>query len=99
MSDKKTVSISSDPEFLDELSEYLEVLSNPIRLKILKFIEREPKETSEIASHIGSSYQNTKKHLDRLVTTSLVKRDAGFGGRPIAALPRSGNILLPMAGW
>ncbi|MDP3564328.1 MAG: FHA domain-containing protein [Methanoregula sp.] len=79
MSDKKTVSISSDPEFLDELSEYLEVLSNPIRLKILKFIEREPKETSEIASHIGSSYQNTKKHLDRLVTTSLVKRDAGFG--------------------
>ena len=79
MADKKTVSISSDPEFLEELSEYLEVLSNPIRLKILKFIEREPKETSEIAVHIGSTYQNTKKHLDRLVTTSLVKRDAGFG--------------------
>jgi DNA-binding transcriptional ArsR family regulator len=79
MADKKTVSISSDPEFLEELSEYLEVLSNPVRLKILKFIEREPKETSEIASHIGSTYQNTKKHLDRLVITSLVKRDAGFG--------------------
>jgi DNA-binding transcriptional ArsR family regulator len=79
MPDKKTVSISSDPEFLDELSEYLEVLSNPIRLNILKFIEREPKETSEIASHIGSSYQNTKKHLDQLVATSLVRRDAGFG--------------------
>jgi len=79
MADKKTVSISSDPEFLDELSEYLEVLSNPIRLKILKFIEREPKETSEIASHLGSSYQNTKKHLDRLVSISIVRRDAGFG--------------------
>ena len=79
MADKKTVSISSDPEFLGELSEYLNVLSNPVRLQILKFIEREPKETSEIATHIGSSYQNTKKHLDRLVATSLVRRDAGFG--------------------
>lgn len=87
MADKKTICISSDPLFLEDLSDYLEVLSNPARLKILKFIEREPKETNEIAAHIGSTYQNTKKHLDRLVSTSLVKRDAGFGretGRGIA---------------
>jgi DNA-binding transcriptional ArsR family regulator len=79
MTDKKTVSISSDPEFLQDLSDYLEVLSNPVRLKILQFIAKEPKETTEIASHIGTTYQNTKKHLDRLVITSLVKREAGFG--------------------
>jgi len=79
MADKKTISISSDPVFLEELSEYLEVLSNPLRLKILKFIEREPREISAIAEHIGMSYQNTKKHLDRLVSTSLVQRAAGFG--------------------
>lgn len=79
MEEKKTISIASDPVFIDELSEYLEVLSNPLRLKILKFIENEPKEMTAIADHIGMSYQNTKKHLDRLVSTSLVQRGAGFG--------------------
>lgn len=79
MADKKTVSISSDPVFLEELSEYLEVLSNPLRLKILKFIEHEPKEITAIAEHTGMSYQNTKKHLDRLIGTCLVQRGAGFG--------------------
>ena len=79
MVEKKTISISSDPVFLEELSEYLEVLANPLRLRILKFIEREPKEITAIAEHVGMSYQNTKKHLDRLVSTSLVTRGAGFG--------------------
>jgi DNA-binding transcriptional ArsR family regulator len=79
LAEQKTISISSDPVFLEELSEYLEVLANPLRLQILKFIEREPKEISAIAEHTGMSYQNTKKHLDRLVGTSLVKRAAGFG--------------------
>ncbi|MDD1682244.1 MAG: FHA domain-containing protein [Methanoregula sp.] len=79
MAEKKTISISTDPVFLEELSEYLEALANPLRLKILKFIEREPKEITAIAEHIGMSYQNTKKHLDRLVSTSIVQRTAGFG--------------------
>ena len=55
------------------------MLSNPIRLTILKFIEHEPKEITEIAACIGSTYQNTKKHLDRLLAASLVIRGAGFG--------------------
>ena len=79
MTGKKTISVSSDPQFLEDLSEYLEVLSSPVRLKILKFIEPGPKEITAIAEHIGMTYQNTKKHLDRLVAMSLVKRDAGFG--------------------
>jgi DNA-binding transcriptional ArsR family regulator len=77
--EKKTISISSDPVFLEELSEYLEALSNPLRLKILTFIGREPREITAIAEHTGMSYQNTKKHLDRLVSTGLVQRAAGFG--------------------
>ena len=79
MAEKKTIFISSDPGFLEELSEYLEVLSNPLRLKIVKFIEREPKEITVIAEHVGMTYQNTKKHLDRLVSIGLVQRGAGFG--------------------
>jgi DNA-binding transcriptional ArsR family regulator len=79
MTEKETVSISSDPGFLQELSEYLEVLSNPVRLKILKVIEKEPKEISEIASRIDTSYANTKKHIDQLVHIGLVRKEAGFG--------------------
>jgi DNA-binding transcriptional ArsR family regulator len=77
--DVKTISISADPQFLMELSEYLEVLSHPARLNILKCIGSGPKEITAIADHIGMTYQNAKKHLDRLVATGLVTRSAGFG--------------------
>lgn len=79
MAERETVSVSTDPAFLQELSEYLEVLSNPARLRILKVIEKNPKEISEIASRIDTSYANTKKHIDQLVHIGLVKKEAGFG--------------------
>jgi DNA-binding transcriptional ArsR family regulator len=79
LTDRETVSVSTDPAFLKELSEYLEVLSNPIRLKIIKVIEKEPREISEIASRIDISYANTKKHIDQLVQIGLVRKEAGFG--------------------
>jgi DNA-binding transcriptional ArsR family regulator len=86
MSDKQTVSVSTDPAFLQELSEYLEVLSNPVRLKILKVIEKEPREISEIASRIDTSYANTKKHIDQLVVIGLVKKEAGFGRETVKGI-------------
>jgi DNA-binding transcriptional ArsR family regulator len=86
MSDKETVSISTDPAFLKELSEYMEVLSNPARLKILKVIEKDPKEISEIASRIETSYANTKKHIDQLVVIGLVKKEAGFGRETVKGI-------------
>lgn len=86
MSDKETVSISTDPAFLQELSDYLEVLSNPVRLKILKVIEKEPREISEIASRIDTSYANTKKHIDQLVAIGLVRKEAGFGRETVKGI-------------
>ncbi len=86
VADKKTVSVSTDPEFIQELSEYLEVLSNPVRLKILKVIEREPKEITEISSRINTSYANTKKHIDQLVHIGLVKKEAGFGRETVKGI-------------
>jgi DNA-binding transcriptional ArsR family regulator len=86
MSDKETVSISTDPAFLKELSEYLEVLSNPTRLKILKVIEKEPREISEISSRIDTSYANTKKHIDQLVAIGLVRKEAGFGRETVKGI-------------
>ena len=86
MAEKETIAISSDPAFLQELSEYLEVLSNPTRLKILKVIEKDPKEISEIASRIDTSYANTKKHIDQLVHIGLVKKEAGFGRETVKGI-------------
>jgi len=86
VSEKETVCISTDPAFLQELSEYLEVLSNPVRLKILKVVEREPKEISEIASKIETSYANTKKHMDQLVHIGLVRKEAGFGRETVKGI-------------
>lgn len=79
MAERKTISLPTDPGFLEELSDYLEALSSPMRLKILKFIEQEPREITVIAEHTGLTYQTTKKHLDRLVGIGLVQRAAGFG--------------------
>jgi hypothetical protein len=76
---KKTIATDYDPDFLEDLSEYLEVLGHPQRLKILKAIETEPKDIRTIAAETGSTYENTKKHLYRLIGTSLVRREAGFG--------------------
>jgi len=86
MSDKQTVTVSTDPAFLKELSEYLEVLSNPVRLKILTVIEKEPKEIGEIASRIDTSYANTRKHIDQLIGIGLVKKEAGYGRETVKGI-------------
>lgn len=75
----RTIVLSEDPEFLVELSEYLEVLSSPTRLKILRAIEHHPMEIREIAADIGTSYENTKKHLNKLTAAGIIKKEAGLG--------------------
>lgn len=76
---RKTVAVDNDPDFLSDLSEYLEVLAHPQRLRILKAIETEPKDIRTIAGETGSTYENTKKHLYRLLSTGLIRKEAGFG--------------------
>ncbi|MBN2734645.1 MAG: ArsR family transcriptional regulator [Methanomicrobiaceae archaeon] len=76
---EKTIAISGDPDFYEDLSDYLNVLSNPTRLRILKLIEHHPKEVREIAKEIDTSYENTKKHLDKLLNTGVIKKEAGLG--------------------
>ena len=75
----RTIVLSEDPEFLAELSEYLGVLSSPVRLKILRAIERRPMEIREIAAEIDTSYENTKKHLNKLTAAGIIKKEAGLG--------------------
>ncbi|MDD1679619.1 MAG: FHA domain-containing protein [Methanomicrobiales archaeon] len=77
--DRKTLAIENDADFVQEIADFMEALGHPQRLKILKAIEKEPKEIRQIAEDTGMTYENTKKHLRRLLATGLVNREAGFG--------------------
>jgi DNA-binding transcriptional ArsR family regulator len=76
--DRKTLAMEGDAEFLHEIADFMDALSHPQRLRILKAIEDDPKEIRQIAEETGMTYENTKKHLRRLLDTGLVRREAGF---------------------
>lgn len=75
----QTVVLEEVPDYFSELSEYLEVLSNSQRLKILKILEKKPRDVRMIAAEIQTSYENTKKHLDRLMSMGLIRKEVGLG--------------------
>jgi DNA-binding transcriptional ArsR family regulator len=74
----RTVECLGDLDPLAELSEYLDVLANGTRLKILKCLEKKPGTTREISQEVETSYENTKKHLDRLCQIGVIKKEAGI---------------------
>jgi DNA-binding transcriptional ArsR family regulator len=69
----------AEPGLLEELLEYLQAISNPVRLEIIKFIEKGPKSVREIANHIDSNYDNTKKHIDKLLKAGIIRKEPGIG--------------------
>ncbi|MCQ8894746.1 MAG: FHA domain-containing protein [Methanolinea sp.] len=75
----RTIVQDAVPDYYQELSEYLEVLSNSQRLKILKMLEKKPRDVRMIASEIQTSYENTKKHLDKLMGMGLIRKEVGLG--------------------
>ena len=81
--DSRTLILAMETDDLEELSEYLDVLSSSTRLKILKIIERTPKTVREISAAIETSYENTKKHLDKLMSIGVIRKEAGLS-RPTA---------------
>ncbi len=74
-----TIIIHEESDSLDELSEYLDVLSSSARLRIVKFLERKPRDARAISNEIETSYENTKKHLDKLLGIGVIKKEAGLG--------------------
>jgi DNA-binding transcriptional ArsR family regulator len=74
----RTVECLSDLDPLAELSEYLDVLSNGTRLKILRCLEKKSRSTREISQEVETSYENTKKHLDRLCLIGVIKKEAAI---------------------
>ena len=87
MAEKKTVCVSTDPEFIQELSEYLEVLSNPVRLQDPQGDRTGAKgDKRNRLPHRHQAYANTKKHIDQLVRIGLVKKEAGFGRETVKGI-------------
>lgn len=73
-----TLVMEKDQDFLDELSDYLDILGNATRLRILKSIERTPKDMRTISREIETSYENTKKHIDKLLLAGVIRKEAGM---------------------
>lgn len=74
-----TIVIDDTSDSLDELSEYLDVLSSSARLRIVKLLEKKPRDARAISNEIETSYENTKKHLDKLLSIGVIKKEAGLG--------------------
>jgi pSer/pThr/pTyr-binding forkhead associated (FHA) protein len=74
----ETLVVEQSPDFLDELSDYLDVLGSSVRLKILRSLEKKPKDIRELSREIETSYENTKKHIDKLLRIGILKKEAGM---------------------
>jgi hypothetical protein len=75
-----------DPEYLSGISEYLNALANPTRLKILQALEGHPMELREITAIAETSYENVRKHLDKLVLAGVVRKDAGVSSETVTGI-------------
>lgn len=81
-----TIQAKRDPEYLIEMSEYLNALANPTRLQILAALEHKPLELKEITTITKTSYENIRKHLDKLVLAGLVRKDAGMSSETMTGI-------------
>jgi len=77
--DFRTILRDENHDNYDRLSDFLNILGNSSRLKILKSIENHPKDATEISHEIDTSYENTKKHLFKLEKIGIIKKEPGFG--------------------
>ena len=75
--DDRTIVSGADAEFITELSEYLDTLASPVRLHILSFIGGQPRTIRQIAHEIGTSYENSKKHVIRLLELGVIRKEIG----------------------
>lgn len=63
----------SDP-FFEAVARRFRLLSDPVRLKILNQLNREPTSVGELASLTGTSQPNVSKHLAVLREGGIVRR-------------------------
>ncbi len=82
----RTIQASQDPGYLVEISEYLNALASPTRLQILTALENRPMDLKEITSVTKTSYENTRKHMDKLLLAGLVRKEAGLSSETMTGI-------------
>jgi len=71
-----------DGRDIEKLAEVLQVLANPIRLKILSLIAVKPRHAYELSKILGLSYPLTHLHVSLLERAGLIKGEVVPGPRP-----------------
>lgn len=82
----RTIQASQDPGYLAEISEYLNALASPTRLKILTALENRPMDLKEITVVTKTSYENSRKHMDKLLLAGLVRKEAGLSSETMTGI-------------
>jgi DNA-binding transcriptional ArsR family regulator len=73
MSNKKNQRILTDDE-LEQVALHFKLLGEPMRLKILQSICREPHTVNDIVSAVGATQANVSKHLALLASADILTR-------------------------
>lgn len=62
------------PEVLEEVAEYFNILSNPMRLQILNLLEEGEKCVQELVQATNTSQANVSKHLKIMLQAGIIHR-------------------------
>ena len=73
MSNLKT-KLLSDIE-LDQIALHFKLLGEPMRLKILQAVCKQPRTVNDIVSAVGATQANVSKHLSLLATAGILTRE------------------------
>jgi DNA-binding transcriptional ArsR family regulator len=74
MSKKKPQRLLSDEE-LNRVALHFRVLGEPMRLKILQAVCREPRTVNDIVNAVGATQANVSKHLALLAAAGVLTRE------------------------
>jgi len=74
MSKNKPHRLLTDEE-LKRVAEHFRVLGEPMRLKILQAVCREPRTVNDIVAAVGATQANVSKHLALLAAAGVLTRE------------------------
>jgi len=69
------LSSPTTPEEMDRMAARFRALGEPMRLRILQAVCKEPRSVNDIVSATGSTQANISKHLALLTTAGILERE------------------------
>ena len=69
------LSSPSTPEEMDRMAARFRALGEPMRLRILQAVCKEPRSVNDIVAATGSTQANISKHLALLTTAGILERE------------------------